>query len=172
MSEQWVSEKGNYLGGGPHWREERWDGEEWARERTTDRDGERRRENENKERKVEGWTDAEGRGVTVRGKCHRSLPYSQLVVHIQYQITVYCILICNKHQTLSEKWQMNEDEMVAKKNPHTPRICVQVWCQEPMCVFSLLPEHAFKSFPINESDLLAVVRELAEHRSPNYGQMD
>lgn len=32
-----------------------------------------------------------------------------------------------------------------------------------MCAYDMLPEHAFKLFPINERNLLAVVRELAEH---------
>lgn len=41
-----------------------------------------------------------------------------------------------------------------------------------MRLLNSLPGHAFKLFPINESDLLAVVRELVEHRRPKYGQMD
>lgn len=33
-------------------------------------------------------------------------------------------------------------------------ISVHIGCQVPMCVSNLLPGHAFKLFPINESDLL------------------
>lgn len=40
-----------------------------------------------------------------------------------------------------------------KKNRH-PTISVQVW----LFVLNLLPVHAFKLFPMNESNLLAVSR--------------
>lgn len=39
-------------------------------------------------------------------------------------------------------------------------------------VLTFLPGHAFKLLPMTENDLLDVVRELAEHRRPKYGQMD
>lgn len=58
-----------------------------------------------------------------------------------------------------------------KKNSTHPQLLLKCSVKSS-CVLTLMPEHAFKLFPMNKSNLLGAVRELAEHRRPKYGQMD